>query len=269
MIRDILNMFWYYSKTSLKSRLQYKADAVLTTFAIFFREASSIIVIYFTLLKFNNLNGWNLNDMIFLFSMLFLTYGLTVIFFAGLRDFYYRITDGAFDRMLLRPRGVLFQLMSVNSDWLDATDHGVLGIILFIVSAGRLGINWDAAAVTYYVLAIFGGVLIQGAIHLFICSLMFYIGKTENIKKILYWNMRKFAGYPISIFHKYIQSILIFVIPFAFVNYFPAQYFLRKPDLKNYPEFFIYITPLVGIGLYLLSYGFWRFSLRFYKSTGN
>ena len=31
----------------------------------------------------------------------------------------------------------------------------------------------------------------------------------------------------------------------------------------------IYLTPLIGILLYLLSYGFWRISVRFYKSTGN
>lgn len=81
--------------------------------------------------------------------------------------------------------------------------------------------------------------------------------------------MRKFAGYPISIFHKAIQFFMIYVMPFAFVNYFPAQFLLRKNDMSEYPEIFMYLTPAVGIVMYLLAYLFWRFSIRFYKSSGN
>ncbi len=56
---------------------------------------------------------------------------------------------------------------------------------------------------------------------------------------------------------------------FAFVNYFPAQYLLRKPDMALYPVLFLYLTPLLGVGLYLLAYAFWRYSIRYYKSSGN
>ncbi|NLK95328.1 MAG: ABC transporter permease [Clostridiales bacterium] len=269
MIKDTLSMFWWYSKTSLNSRLQYKFDAILTTIALFLGQATSIVVVYFTLLKFDNINGWNINEMVFLFSLLFLTYGIFVIFFAGLRDFKYRIIDGAFDRMIIRPRGVLFQLMSINSDWLAACGHGSLGVILFIVSAHNLGIEWNIQTVLYYILAVIGGVLVQAAIFLFICSLKFFFGETDNLRWLLYGNMKKFAGYPISIFSKGIQMILIYVVPFSFVNYFPAQFFLRKEDMQGFPEVYMYIAPLVGIFLYLISYFFWRFSIKFYKSTGN
>ena len=85
----------------------------------------------------------------------------------------------------------------------------------------------------------------------------------------MYWNLRKFAGYPISIYNKFIQSILIFVVPFTFVNYFLAQFLLRKPDMSTYPEWFMYISPLVEIIPYIIAYFFWKFSMRYYKSTGN
>ena len=39
--------------------------------------------------------------------------------------------------------------------------------------------------------------------------------------------------------------------------------------MAAYPKWLMYISPVVGIALYLLAYSFWRFSLRFYKSTGN
>lgn len=266
---DTLHLIGVYFKTTLKSWFQYRVDAVLRSLAVFLREATGIIVIYFTLLKFGSLNGWNIYELLFLYSLLFLTYGIMIIFFTGLRDLGRTIREGNFDRFILRPRGLLFQIFFVNADWFAAIGHGGLGIVLFVLSAGRVGIHWTVGTVVYYLLAVAGGVLIQGAIFLLFAALNIYLLDTSSLKELFYWNMRKFAGYPISIFHKAVQFLMIYVVPFAFVNYFPAQYLLRKPDMELYPAVYMYLTPLVGAALYLASYCFWRFSLRFYKSSGN
>lgn len=269
MNNDTLPMFWYYTKTTIKSWFQYKVDAFLRSIAVFLREATGIIVIYLTLAKFDNINGWDINEMMFLFSLVFVTYGIMIIFFTGLRDFGWLIQQGGLDRLMLRPRGLLFQIIASNSDWFAALGHGGLGITLFIISANRAGIDWNAKTIIYYVFTIIGGILIQGAIFLFFASLCFYLIKSENLREIFFWKMRRFAMYPISIYHKIIQYILIYVVPFAFVNYFPSQYLLRKDDMQQYPQLYIYIAPLLGIALYAGSYAFWRFSIRFYKGTGN
>lgn len=269
MKNDTLFLIGMYTKTIMKSWFQYKVDAVLRSLAVFLREATGIIVIYFTLLKFDTLNGWDIYEMLFLFSFLFVTYGILILFFTGLRDFGDTVRNGNFDRFILRPRGLLFQIIFVNADWFAAIGHGCLGIVLFIVSAGKVGVTWNAMNVVYVVFTIVGGVLIQGAIFLVIAALNIYLLETDSLKEIFYWNMRKFAGYPISIFHKGIQMLMIYIVPFAFVNYFPAQFLLRKADMTQYPQIFMYMTPVVGAGMYLLAYGFWRVSIKYYKSSGN
>ena len=269
MKNDTLTMFRMYTKITIKSWFQYRVDAVLRSLAVFLRESTSIIVIYFTMLKFGNLNGWNIDEIFFLYSLLFMTYGILIIFFTGLRDFGETVRDGGFDRYILRPRGLLFQIITSNSDWFAALGHGCLGLVLFIYTANNVGITWNFITIVYYILAVIGGVLIQGAVFLILASMNFYLIKVYSIKEVFYWNLRKFAGYPISIFHKGIQALLIYVMPFAFINYFPAQYLLRKEDMGSYPEFYMYITPLVGVVMYLLAYAFWRFSVKYYKSTGN
>lgn len=269
MVADTMYLIGIYTKTIIKAWFQYKVDAVLRSLAVFLREATGIIVIYFTLLKFDHLNGWNLREILFLYSLLFLTYGIMILFFTGLRDFGYTVRDGSFDRFLLRPRGVLFQIIFVNADWFAAIGHGGLGIVLFLLSAARVGITWTLSTVIYYIFVVIGGVLIQGAVFLLLATLNIYLLETNSLKELFYWNMRRFAGYPISIFHKAIQICMIYIMPFAFVNYFPAEFLLRKPDMAGYPEIFMYITPVVGSGMYLLAYAFWRFSLKYYKSSGN
>lgn len=266
---DTLYVAGVYTKTIMKSWFQYKVDAVLRSLAVFLREATGIIVIYFTLLKFDTLNGWNLWEMLFLFSFLFFTYGILIIFGTGLRDFGYTVRDGSFDRFILRPRGLLFQIIFVNADWFAAIGHGGLGLTLFLIAAGKVGIVWNLITVVYYVLAIIGGVLIQGAMFLFLATLNIYLLETNSLKELFYFNARKFAGYPISIFHKAIQIGMIYVVPFAFVNYFPAQFLLRKEDMALFPEIYMYLTPVVGLVMYLAAYGFWRYSIKYYKSSGN
>ena len=124
----------------------------------------------------------------------------------------------------------MFQLIYFDADWFAAIGHGGLGVVLFIISAGNVGITWNVGTILYYVFAVIGGVLIQGAIFLFLATLNIYLLETNSLKELFYWNMRKFAGYP---------------------------------------EVYMYLTPLVGILMYLLAYGFWRFSIRYYKSSGN
>ena len=268
-MKDIMHLMVVYSRTTMRAWFQYRIDAVLRSLAVFLREATGILVVFFTLLKFDTLGGWNIYEMLFLFSILFLTYGIMIIFFTGLRDFGKTVRDGSFDRFMLRPRGLLFQIIFVNSDWFAALGHGGLGITLFLISAGKAGINWNFMNALYYIFTIAGGVLIQGAVFLIIAVLNIYLLQTDSLKELLYWNMRKFAGYPISIFHKIIQTIMIYIMPFAFVNYFPAQYLLRKDDMRNYPVVYMYITPIVGLLMYLVAYAFWRLSIRYYKSSGN
>lgn len=269
MRSDTMHLAGVYTKNVMRSWFQYKVDAVLRSLAVFLRESTGIVVIYFTLLKFDVLNGWNIYEMLFLFSLLFITYGIMIIFFTGLRDFGYTVRSGNFDRFILRPRGLLFQLIFCDADWFAAIGHSGLGIVLFIISAGRVGVSWNYTTIIYYIFAIIGGVLIQGAIFLFLATLNIYLLETGSMKELFYWNMRKFAGYPISIFNKAIQTVMIYVVPFAFVNYFPAQFLLRKEDMAQYPAIFMYITHIVGVVLYILAYGFWRYSIKYYKSSGN
>lgn len=269
MQSDTIHLIGVYLKTTAKAWFQYRVDAVMRSLAVFLREATGVVVIYLTLMKFQSLNGWNVYEMLFLCSLLFLTYGILIIFFTGLRDFGNTVRKGEFDRYLLRPRGLLFQIIFVNADWFAAVGHGGLGISLFLITADKVGVVWNVGTILYYLFAVLGGVLIQGAIFLLLAALNFYLLETDSLKELLYYDMKKFAAYPISIYSKVIQICMIYVVPFAFVNYFPAQFFLRKQDGAVYPFACLYLTPVVGCGMYLLAYLFWRYSIRYYKSSGN
>ena len=160
-------------------------------------------------------------------------------------------------------------MIASRADYLACIGHGTLGIVLFLKTARLIGIEWDIRSVVYYLTAIIGGVIIQASIFMIFSCSSFWTIKTGNLMNFLFYNTRKFAGYPISIYPGIIQKLLIFIIPFAFVNYFPAQFFLRKPDMAGYWNGYVYLAPLVGVMMFALANIFWRFSVKHYSSTGN
>lgn len=268
-IADSISLYLLYIKYISKSWFQYRVDAVLRSFAVFFREATGIIVIYLTLQSFTNINGWTFYELLFLFSILFVTYGILILFCTGLRDFSRLVYSGELDRFLLRPRGILMQVMASNADMFAAIGHGGLGITLFLICASKVGIQWTFGNIAYYLVAIISGVVIQASIFLLLSCSSFWLIKIDELVGMMYWNTRKFAGYPISIYPNFIQKILMFVVPFAFVNYFPSQYFLRKDDLAGYWSGYIYFTPVVAFIVFVIVFLIWRVSLKRYSSVGN
>ncbi len=266
---DSLKLYLLYVKYISKSWFQYRVDAILRSLAVFLREATGIIVIYLTLQTFTDINGWNFYELLFLFSFLFLTYGIFILFFTGLRDFSDLVYTGEFDRFLLRPRGLLMQVMASNADMFAAIGHGGLGLVLFFFCANKIGVVWTAGTVFYYSITVISAVIIQASLFLLMSCSSFWIVKIDELVSMLYYNTRKFAGYPISIYPKFIQTILMFVVPFAFVNYFPAQFFLNKPDMSQFWAGYIYLTPFIAMILFLLVFLVWRFSLKRYSSVGN
>jgi ABC-2 type transport system permease protein len=265
----LAKLFFKFSFLSLKSIQEYKLDRILGMFAIFLREMVSVVVIYLILIRFVRIKGWEINEMFFLYSFLFLSYSIFAFFFTGIRDFDEMVYTGELDRYMLRPLGVMFQVVSSKVDYCATVGHALVGIILFMRTANSVGIEWDAQNITYYVLALIGGALIQASIFMVSSCFSFWTVKTVNLRNMIFFNSRRFAGYPISFYPGIIQKLLIFAVPFAFVSYFPAQYFLRKPDLNAFWNGYLYLTPIVGLILFFLVYSLWKFGLKHYKSSGN
>ncbi|XID90682.1 ABC transporter permease [Paenibacillaceae bacterium WGS1546] len=266
---DLVALFGQFSKLSLKTLLEYKFDRMLLAVAIFCREIVAVIVLYLILARFLHIQGWDLNEMLFLYSFLFLSYSLFVFLFSGIRDFDHMIYSGELDRYLTRPVGVLFQIIASRVDYPATIGHGTVGLILFLNTSTSVGIEWNLANVVYYIVALLAGCVIQTAIFMLSACFSFWAIKTENLRNLIFFNARRVAGYPISFYPAVIQKALMFVIPFAFVNYFPAQYFLNKEGAHGYWEGYAYLAPIVAIVLYLIVYRLWRFGMKHYSSIGN
>ena len=75
-------------------------------------------------------------------------------------------------------------------------------------------------------------------------------------------------SHPMHIYPNWLRRIFTYVIPAAFLNYYPALYFLDKPDPFNLPSAASFIAPLAGFIFIVIATVFWRFGIQHYQSTG-
>lgn len=83
------------------------------------------------------------------------------------------------------------------------------------------------------------------------------------------YTIKSFVNYPITIFPRALQFFLTFLLPFAFINFYPAAMLLRKEIPAGYPAILPYLPPAVGIVAFVLSIRLWNWGLGHYQGTGS
>jgi ABC-2 type transport system permease protein len=66
-----------------------------------------------------------------------------------------------------------------------------------------------------------------------------------------------------------VRFLLTFFFPLAFINFYPAHYFLNKDTSTLFHPVFVYLTLPVGIVCMVLAVWFWRRAVKHYGSTGS
>ena len=95
-------------------------------------------------------------------------------------------------------------------------------------------------------------------------GICFYTTQSLEIMNIFTDGARDLAQYPLSIYHKYVKRFFTYIMPLAFVNYFPLLYVIGKTNNKLYM-----ISPVVSVLFIVPCYVVWRIGVRKYKSTGS
>ena len=74
-----------------------------------------------------------------------------------------------------------------------------------------------------------------------------------------------YAKYPASIYNNVFRFVFTFVIPIAFVAYYPSLIFLRPESIP----LLTLLSPLLGILFFYFSYRFWMKGAMSYTGTGS
>ena len=82
---------------------------------------------------------------------------------------------------------------------------------------------------------------------------------------VMAFRFKDYAKYPVSIFNSAFKLIFTFVIPIAFIAYYPSLIFLRPDEIP----LLTWLSPFIGILFFYLSYLIWMKGARSYSGTGS
>jgi ABC-2 type transport system permease protein len=257
-----------YWRINLLTMLEYRANFLMWAAFTVIYHGTAIVALWVTLRNFPSINGWDFRQTAFMYGLWMLGHALnnTVFFTVGSVPEFVR--EGKFDRFLIRPLDPLFQALTVPQQiW---PDELILAILYTCVVVPYAGVRVDWLLIAYLPLVALGGALIDFGINLAIATASFWFVRIDTLRWVIMSLEQEFSRYPLSIYQRGVKLVLAFLLPFAFMNYFPATFLLHKSEdgLHLNPAVGL-LTPLVGALVLALAYLFWRVGLNRYQGTGS
>jgi ABC-2 type transport system permease protein len=251
----------------IRSQLQYRTSFVLDVsgaFLISFIDFLAVLVIFHNVPQ---LGSWNVHEVALLYAVSSISFALTDLGIGHLDQFPQQVRDGNFDILLVRPRGTLFQVIS--SDFaLRRLGKAAQGGIVLVYALSSLHIDWTVGRAALLVVAVPAGAVIFAAIWVVGACLAFWTTDGGEFTNAFTYGGTFMAQYPIDIYSAWLRRFLAYIVPLAFVCYFPALYVLGKPDPLGLPRLLDFASPVVALLAALTAGAVWRGAVRHYRSAG-
>lgn len=272
MVKEELRLYGLFIKTYLKTKLQYKFSLFVQIIANMINIGSFYVFLTVIFTQINSIADWSYYDALFLVSLNWLCTSICGFFFwAPMMNMGTMIKDGSFDSMLIRPVSPLKHCIYRQFQY-TFIGRLILSVVFLAISISNLNIHWNILKILYLLIILVSGSLIHGAILIFMGALSFWVVDNSEMINIVasYDGVRTLIDFPLSTFSKIIQVIFTFLIPYAFVNYYPSVYFLAKGSSDQlFSKYFQYGSPMVAVILFSLSVYIWNRGMKRYCGTGS
>lgn len=258
-------MFLYgkYVSMHLKSQMAYKVSFFLTTLGQFLTSFTAFLGVWFMFDRFNEVEGYDFQEVLLCFATVLLAFSLAECFGRGFDLFPQMISNGEFDRALLRPRSLIFQVLGSKMEF-SRVGRVIQAIVIFVYAIPASGVNWTAAKILTLSLMIVCGSILFFFLFIVYAAISFFTLEGLEFMNIFTDGAREFGRYPFQIYGKNVLRFLTYLIPMAWFQYYPFLYLIG--EVKNPIWIF---SPLVALTFGLPTFLIWRWGLKKYKSTGS
>ena len=245
-----MNLYIKGLKLHLKSMLEYKSSFIisfLSQILVFFTYYFVIIALF---TKFDNIKGFTLYEVLLCFSIIQFGFAFNEVFARGIDRFENLIIHGSFDRLLLRPKNIILQVLITDADYVKLS-RLIQSLIVMIISLINLQIKITFLKGIVLFLMMLSSIIIFLCIFLIAASYCFITIQGLEVRNVFTNGGKHMAQYPIGVFNKGFVLFFTFIIPYAFVNYYPLLYFVDKSNNILYAFspvlVFLYLIPCILI----------------------
>jgi ABC-2 type transport system permease protein len=265
----ILGVYRRLISVQIRSQMQYRFPFLVELVATGLITTSGFVTLAFVLQRFGSIAGWKLGEVAFLYGVVETSFGVMDMIFSGFDpgNFGRQTRLGRFDQLLLRPVDITVQVL--GSEFLIRRLGRIAqGFVILILALTMVQINWTFGKILFLPvvflsqIAFFGGLFIIGA------TISFWTLESIEIVNIFTYGGTEMMSYPMHIYPNWLRDFFSYLLPAIFLNYYPALYFLGKPDPLHFPTIAPFLAPVAGFGVLAIALAFWKYGIRHYQSTG-
>lgn len=258
-----MRLYFKYIGMQLKCQMEYKTSFLMTAIGQFIISFTAFLGVYFMFSRFHSVNGFEFSEVLICFSVVLMAFAIAECFVRGFDVFPRLIRSGDLDRILVRPRNEVFQVLTSNIEF-SRMGRLLQAILMLAYAIPTSKVTWTFDKVTALVLMVVGGVAVFSALFVLYAGISFFTIEGLEFMNIFTDGSRTFGMYPLSIYGEPVLKFLTYIIPIALFQYYPFLYLIGRSE--NIALIFL---PLLGFVFMIPCYGFFRFGLRKYKSTGS
>lgn len=267
---------WFLYKrligAQVRSQMQYRTSFALETLATFIGNVLDFIVVIIFFARMPTLGGWSLPEIGLLYGLSSVAFGLADMVIAGFDYGYFGPTMvrlGEFDRVLIRPVSAFLQVLT-SQFMLKRLGRIGQGAIVLVWALIALDQAWMPLQISYIVVTIIAGAFFFAGLFIYGSGVSFWTVDSLEAMNMATYGGQFLTQYPMTIYGDFLRSFFTFVIPMAFINYYPTVWLLGKPDPLGAPiGLLALLAPFICLGMFAVGGAMWRRGVRQYTSTGS
>jgi ABC-2 type transport system permease protein len=264
----ILGIYRRLVGAQMRSQASYRASFSLDLAAnalIPLLDVATVLVMFRVT---RSLAGFATAEVLTMFGLATTAFSLADLAVGNIEKIRVYVRMGLLDAVLLRPLGVLGQLVATDFTLRRIARVCVSAAVLAVASS-RAGVDWTPARVALVVLTPVAGAVFFSAIFVASATVAFYWIESGEFANGFTYGGRDFTSYPITVYNGLFRRVFAYSLGFGFVAYYPALALLGRADPLGLPSWMAWTTPAAALIAAGLAAFVWRTGIRHYRSTGS
>jgi len=256
----MLKIFFMMKAQYIKTEMMYTANFWMMIFSGIVMRLLMLGIPFVIYRNIPDIAGWKESEIYLMMMLLLISESTCNVFFDGIWYLPRLIYLGGMDIYLSRPCSPLFQVLSygVGLQGIGVFFLGFVGLFTTLAHLGMINLTTILLCIVFVIT----GVAVRASVYLISNSYTFWVTLSVNLPFTVY-TLGEYAKYPVSIYPKWMQFILTFIIPFALISYIPLL-ILRG---ENVIPLLLFLVGFSAALVFIARFVFYK-GLRKYESLG-
>ncbi len=250
----------------VRASFAYPTSFVLMSVGGFLITGLDFVALWLMFAHIDTLGGFTLMEVALLYGASGVGLRTADLLIGSVERIGLHVRTGRLDQMMTKPVPLLVQICA---DDFSLRRFGQISQALIVFVVACTGVAWTPLRVLVAVsMVVSSGVIFFGLFVAFSCVQFWTTEATEFANAFTYGG-NTLTQYPLSIYPGELTKGLTFLLPIAFVNWYPCLYLLGRDDPFGLPAWLQFCSPVAAVVVLAGALLAWRTGVRHYASTGS